>query len=313
MKSISLVYGLILGILVVFAFTLGFHVTEVGAVDTNATDTIAVAIWINEKCIVDISPALLNWSTPIDPGSESVEGYKSIQIENMGSVNLTHVWFNNSYPSSKPFGTGLSTAYDSGNFMVISNNTGGQTYFFPNRVDYNETTPVIYLRGPGGNVPPVVPYGRFRNSSREYFWAVTLTGSNYTDGTFYISDTAHTQTVTGADLQNDASNVVLNTVTDGPEAGDWGYGAINIAGSMAICVAMYHDASKAMFYKYNMDAPGAESCSNAKYFINATTEEAIVPGASGYARIAPYIPYGVVYNETNPEILGTITVLVNTI
>lgn len=286
--------------LIIFAFTLGVHTVE--AQDINATDTLNVSVTIAEKCIVDISPASLNWSQPLDPGSEGSN--KTIQIENLGSVNLTHVWFNNSYPASRPFGTGLSTAYDSGNWMVIGNYTGGGQFYFPNRVEYNESSVIVYLTGPGSNQPPAVPYGRFRNSSFEYFWAVESGTTNYTDGDFYIGDTPHTQDQTGdADLSNNAPQGLTSL-------GDWGYRAITVNG-MAICVAMYHDASKAMFYKFNMDAPGADSCSNAQYFINQSSDGAIVPGASGYARVAPYVPYGVVYNVTDPEITGTLTVIVS--
>ena len=303
----SSVYTLVLTILLVFTFTLGFN-NWAAAVDVNATDVVNVSVTIGEKCIVDISPSELNWSTPIDPGGTGA--YKKIQIENLGSVNLTYVWFNNSYPLSDPFGTGLSTAYDSGNFMTISKDSDGLTYYFPNRVDYNASYEIIYLKGPGGNQPPTVPYGRFRNSSFEYFWAVTAGTTNYTDGNFYISDTPHTQSQTGdADLSDNSANS-LTTVTTGSEAGDWGVANVTVNG-MDLCVAVYYDGSKAMFYKWNMDAPGAQNCANADYFVNETADGAITPGASAYARVSPYVPYGVVYNSTNPEILGTITVIVS--
>lgn len=302
--------GLLLVIFAAFSavFILGIGQNVWAATTINATDTINVLVNISEKCIVDISPADLNWTTPLDPGSEGT--YKRVQVENMGSTNLTYIWFNNSYPATNPFGTGNVSAYDAGNFIVVGNDTGIAEYFFPNRLDYNSTNDIIYLRGPTGATPPASPYGRFRNASREYFWAVTVGTSNYTDGTFYISNTAHTLSTTGADLQNDASSVGLTTVTDAPYTGLWGYGAINVGGVMPICVAMYHDGSKAMFYKWNMDAPGADLCANAEYFIDPSTTGAIAPGASALARVVPYVPYGVVYNETNPEITGTVTVLV---
>lgn len=309
----SLISSLVLGTMtiLIFALSLGINVSNVTATDINASDTLDVLVNISEKCIVNIAPDDLNWTTPIDPGSNGT--YKKIQIENMGSVNLTYVWFNNSYPSERPFGTGNASKYDAGNFIAVSNNTAGQVYYFPNRMEYNETSEVIYLRGPNGNVPPTVPYGRFRNGSMEWFWAVELgIGGNYTDGDFHYSDDAHTQTQTGADLQNAATTESLTTVTTGSEAGFWGVGEVNFDSNMPICVAMYHDASKAMFYKYNMDAPGADSCSNAMFFLNSTTQQAIVPGGSDYARVMPLVPYGVVYDSTNPEITGTITVIVST-
>ncbi|UCG95912.1 MAG: hypothetical protein JSV92_02625 [archaeon] len=308
----NIIPGLVLGILtlLIFTLTLGINISDVTAADINASDTLNVLVNISEKCIVNIAPDDLNWTTPIDPGSNGT--YKKIQIENMGSINLTYVWFNNSYPSERPFGTGNVSKYDAGNFIVISNNTPGQTYYFPNRVEYNESDEIIYLRGFDGTTPPDTPYGRFRNGSREWFWQVDLNGaSNYTQGRFYYSTVAHTQTETGADLQSAANQVDLTMVTSAPYAGDWGYGNINFGGVMPVCVAMYHDASKAMFYKYNMDAPGADSCSNAEFFINSTTQDAIMPGGSGYARVMPLVPYGVVYDSSNPEITGTITVIVS--
>jgi hypothetical protein len=317
MRKMNLVYGLILGILVAFTFTLGFTIVEVGAIDANATDTINVRINISKKAIVDISPASINWTTPIDPGSNGT--YRKIQIDNMGSINITHIWFNNSYPDSNPFGTGLSSAYDAGNFMAITNDSTGDSYLFPNRVDYNTSYEIIYLTGPNSNTPPNVPYGRFKNASNEWFWAVTSGGVNYTNGSIYISSTPHTQTQTGdADLSDNAPNN-LEMVTDGPEAGEWGVTDAGITvGSDNICAAVYYNGSKVMFYKWNMDAPGnaevlsGPSCPNSEYFLNGTAQGNIVPGASAYARIMPLVPYGVVYNQTDPEITGTVTVLVRT-
>ncbi len=301
----KLVSALSLSIMIAIVFTLGLNVNKVGAAETNATDEINVTIRINEKSIVDISPATLNWTTPLDPGSTG--SYKRIQIENMGSVNLTHVWFNNSYPDSDPFGTGLSKNYDAGNFMAISKDQDGQKYYFPNRVDYNATSDIIYLKGPNSNTPPNVPYGRFRNASKEYFWTVDCSvGDNCTEGNLRIGQSPHTQSQTGEWDLSDNGDTGLTSL------GDWGYAAITVNGDQ-ICVAMYHDGTKAMFYKYNMDAPGAESCGNADYFIDYSEDGAIYPGASGYARIRPLVPYGVVYNSTNPEISGSVTVLVNTI
>ncbi|MCD6367657.1 MAG: hypothetical protein J7L45_01070 [Candidatus Aenigmarchaeota archaeon] len=299
------VYGISLGFLVLLVFALTFSMTipKAGAAVTNATDQISVSVNISAKCIVDVSPSSLVWSTPLDPGS--VGERKDVQIENLGSVNITHVWFNNSYPSTRPFGTAVSSNYDSGNWIAISVDTDGQPYYFPNRVDYNESQRVVYLTGSDGNTPPQVPYGRFRNSSYEYFWDVEAGAcGNYTCGTFYIGTSPHTKTQTGDVDLSDNTGTTLTSI------GNWGYAAITV-GSENLCVAMYHDGSKAMFYKWNMDAPGAESCSNAAYFVGSSNS--IVPGASAYARVRVFVPYGVYYNATNPTIPGTLTVLANTV
>ena len=279
--------------------------TAVHAPAVNATDTLTVSVIIKQKAIVDINPASFVWSgvggEGLEPGEEGEE--KAIQIENLGSVNITYIWFNNSYPSENPFGTGDVSKYDSGNWVVIRKNQTGEKYYFPGRMEYrqpHETYPIIYLTLPAN----WVSYGRFRNGSAEYFWALVNGTANCTDGTLYLGTEPHTKDQTGDTDLTDNDHSITNV------NGIWGVTAVNIGGSMPMCAAVHYTCDKIYFYHWNMDAPGATTCSNAEYFLDGATDTPIVPGASAYANINVRVPYGVPYDVSG--INGTLTVLVST-
>ncbi|MFB6075520.1 MAG: hypothetical protein ABEK17_00080 [Candidatus Aenigmatarchaeota archaeon] len=294
----KIVAGIILSLVsVLFIFSVSTPVVKSAV--TNSTDELSVSVQIEEKTIVDVSPASLEWTTPLEPGS--VGERKDIQIENLGSVNLTHIWFNNSQPTQRPFGTARAELYDSGNWMTISRDSDGQTFYFPSRMDFNESQRIIYLTGTDDR------YGRFRNSSYEYFWNLDCDAngaSNCTGGDIYIADSPHTESQTGdSDLGDNAAETLTSI-------GNWGWASVTFNG-LDYCVAVNPYGNVTQWYKWNMDAPGAESCGNAEYFVDAESTNPVVPGESAYARVRAYVPYGVYYNGTSYS--GSLTVLANTI
>ena len=279
----------------------------------NVTDTISIEVEVSELTMVDVNPTSLSWSgtEAVPPGGEGNE--KAIQIENIGSTNITAIWFNNTYPSSRPFGTGGNASYDAGNFVAIRRNSTNERYYFPNRVDYNESQILIYL-----NVPSGYKYGRFRNSSYEYFWAVTEGASgNCTDGTFKIGKTPHTQTQTGStDLTtcdpsltgtglNPCREGSLTPATEPQYAGMWGWADLYVGPNddyVNYTVAVNAYCNETIFFRWNIDAPGGQASLHAQPF----TTQTLVPGASVIANIVVRVPYGVVYGYSSP---GTLTVI----
>ena len=296
-KSRNLIYIIILITIMGFLFS----VNQVGA-DTSE-DTINVNVTVSEKTIIDITPTYFSW-TNLDPGSEGgpaneTNGWGAIQIENLGSSNISYIWFNATHPSSRPFGTGANGSYDAGNFVVVKRNASNQDFYFPNRVEFNASDSIIYLNVPGGWY-----YGRFRNADREYFWTVNATNleCNKTTIEFRIGKDAHNQSSQGSiDLTN-AANYYTATLTND---GDWGYAELNITedASEAYCVAVKQSCDQVMFYKYNKDAPGGGvgECSNAYYFSSST----LTPGSWIIANIRVRIPYGVAYGSINQ---GSLTI-----
>ncbi len=271
-------------------------------------DTVTVSVNVSQLTLVDINPSNLSWQN-VPPGgigdsTLEVNNYSSVWIENIGSTNITYVWFNNTYPSSLPFGTGNSNAYDAGNFIVISNGTGSYQYI--NRVEYYENDS-LYV---STNVqPPSYAdgdiFGRFRNNSYEYFWEfddANATAKNCSSGNFYISTTPKTQSSTGdADL-TDNTPIPLSNV------GGYAVGNVTIGGSETYCVAIPSTCDYVMFHKWNADAPGTGTayCNMTGYFIDGSSDP-LVPGEVGKAKVKVYVPFGVPYG---PVADGVLTVIV---
>jgi len=294
------------------------------ALTVNDTETANISVIISTVTMVNLDPYVLSWQglQPGDIGTNDTEvnNYFAIQIENIGSHNITHIWFNATYPSSNPFGTANVSAYDAGNFVVLATEpTGGATasscnaldkyddYKYPNRVEYPEVRSLVYVRDPNGNMPPEnFDYGRFRFADEEFFWMV----SNDTDcsgKTFYIGNVSHTETRTGTvdfSSSTDIVQVNLNTAVEG-----WCYG--NISGHSELDgygVLVQNGTSganrKVMLVWWNKDALSTGAVGH--YFYEGN----LVPGNSTAACIKVYIPYGV-YEGTVKT--GILTVVVNSV
>ncbi len=300
--------------------------------NVSANDTIQLWVTVAEKTMVDIQPDDLGWVN-VDPGTETNDSQlfgwsakkPAIQIENIGSTNISYIWFNNSYPSSMPFGSGDPGRYDAGNFVVIKrNSTGGEnnTYFFPNLVEYNESE-IVYLVFPStGNWA----HGRFRSANREWFWAIDTSGGNCSNHIFKIGKDPHNQTQLGSvDLRtfdntlkgtgaNPCREENLTVTALSPYTGNnlWGYKDLYVgtnANYENYTVAVYWNCSsyvRAMFYKWNMDAPGAqETATHPKYFYDTTLK----PGEFIIGNVKLRIPYGTAAGN----ITGALTVTVQAI
>lgn len=299
-----------------------FPTTE--AANTNTTNTANISVTIAALTLVDAAPEKLVFNeTALNPGSVGTgsgnlwlkERYNrpgSIQIENIGSTNITNIWFNTTYESSNPFGTGDPLNYDSANFVVISKYQA-EDYYFVNRVDYNESTALVYV-----NTPLGWRYGRIRNTTYEYFWAVanqtTMPACNTT--TLRMGINYHSQTVDGSLNFDSTEGAVEDTDYDEytlvdagwTGGGNVGYANINDAGNPwnGYCVAVWNCGEKVMLYKWNKDAPGGGTCANADYFWDNTTDGNLYPGNSTIADVHVNIPYGVMMGTAKE---GTLTIL----
>jgi len=288
---------------------------------TNKSNTANISVQIAGLTLVDAAPERLvfNVSGGLNPGSvgtgsDVYNQYRnkpgSIQIENIGSTNITKIWFNTTYESSNPFGTGSRLAYDAGNFVVISKEDAN-SFYFVNRVEYNRSRELVYVNTPSGWA-----YGRIRNTTFEYFWAVQnqSSQSQCNSTTIRLGINYHSQTVDGStnfDSNEGATNGVdYNefTLTDASwtGGGNVGYANINAGPFNGYCVAVWNCGEKLMLYKWNDDAPGAGSCGNADYFWDNTTDGVLYPGNSTVADLRVRIPYGVMMGYVNE---GTLTII----
>ncbi len=290
---------LILSILVVFLGVLSIPVfagTEAG----NAT----VTVTLQSRTWVDVSEDNMSWTENVEPGTVpnclstdddcvSVPGRTNtvyaMEVENIGSENVSKVWLNATMPTTNPFASGDGTNYDPGNFIAVTNNmTGEGSYWFINRVEYAMPRAPVYLKR--GSIPDDRT-GRFRNASKEWFWGLNKSsGCNETGTQLYIGDSYHNSDNTGDIDLTDNTPWTLTT-----DSGDNTYGWANITvGSEEYNVAVPSDCSKVIFYKWNMDLPGAsETGTHATYiFDNETEGHDFAPGNYTPIYVEARIPYG---------------------
>ncbi len=300
----------------------------------SANDTITINVSVRQVTLVDINPSNLTW-TDVPPGgvgdsSKEAHNYSGIWIENIGSVNITKAWLANTYwndPTNKgPFGTGNASLYDPANMVVVSLNETdpNQPFQFINRVEYpdsNRYSGDFYIRFDSG-----AKWGRFRNTSYEYFWEVVPGASgNCSNGTLVISTVPHTQQQTGTvdlttsnpDCVNQPTGsttapcrkVTLTTLSsyNGDNStlpsGVYGVAEISIGqGDLPrYCFAIKDDCNLAVFVKWNADfveaARKAGACTLNPYLFDGSSnpDQVLVPGEIFHAFVRVYVPYGVPY------------------
>lgn len=277
---------------------------ETTAYDVNVTGNATVTLTIASKTMIDITPQVLNYSSQ-DPGT-AVENYTydgldlhQIQIENIGSTNLTNVWFNTSQPSSRPFGTGVVTNYDAANFLAIKNSTMSD-YAFVDRLEFNHSTDLVYLTLP----TDYQRQGRLHVGPDNFFWATAsdesenpCNGSGSADY-LYIGTTAHTIDATGdIDLSDNDFDIL--------ESGDSNWGLVEnglTVGGVPYNAVVSADCSEVRFYRWNADAPGASASELDELY--STTP--LYPGDSFAVDLRLYVPYGVPQGAVTN---GTLTVM----
>jgi hypothetical protein len=285
-----------------------------GNLTVNDSDYVDIEVNISTRCMIDVEPAALAW-TGVAPGgvgdndSEQLgPGYFAIQIENIGSRNISQVWFNATYPSASPFARGNASYTDAGNYVVLSNITNttqpsSENFWFINRAEYNETRELVYLRDPSGNLPPngaSYTYGRFRNTSNEYFWMYDkVDGNCNASGVLYIGSEAHTRTETGTtNFQTQAAGGTFTTtdlVTYNEAGKSFAVGNVNSSSPLAgYAVAMSPNCTL-FFSKWNRDYPFSFLNTNAVFaneVVGHPTNH-LWPGDSFALAIKVYVPYGI--------------------
>ncbi len=296
------------------------------APQANASDIVTIYVNVSKKVLVDINPSSLTWYN-LEPGNDygaayEKNNYENIWIENIGSVNISKIWLNNSYPSSRPFGTGNPLAYDPANFIVVANNSVNSPdspFMYINRVEYEEND-TLYIKVPNTSLTyPGIIFGRFRNGTREYFFEyVSSYANNCSNGYLYMNTSylyAKTQTNTGdIDIRDNQITgqfvpVTLSNggVLDGKQF-DVGYVKFDTGDEYCVFVPVNcpGTGAKVFFVRWNadfLDDTGLPvQCQNLKGYLN---KDPIPPGGFYKAWVHIRVPYGTAYGDLSP---GTVTV-----
>lgn len=206
--------------------------------DGSDNEGSTVTVDVGNTTAIDLSPNNLAYSG--QPGSivtDEASDYNGVELENVGSENITDIYFTTSQPSERPFGSGVSSAYDAGNFIQIrpsGENTGTAAesdFHFVSRKDFNESNTLSYITEPSS--AGEVRYGRFRVGNEAFFWLVTnsqdTSNANGCDGSgsseLRVGNVAHTPSATGTVDFSDSNSGAYNA-TDIGEASD-NYGRVD--------------------------------------------------------------------------------------
>ena len=171
-------------------------------VDTKKSTDINVTV--NQEVALDVDPKTLSYSN-VNVGEQvttSDRDYRGITVENTGSEYIDKIWVNASTPSQRPFGSGIPTRYDAGNFMQVKLNTTDagvdgaivDKYYFINRQEFEvpESSLPAYIVAPEDQVTLPnqgtvasnsgdVKVGRFRRGNEELWFIIATAEDDSSD------------------------------------------------------------------------------------------------------------------------------------
>ena len=232
------------------ALAVGMTTTTVAQVNDDATQSSTVDVGIASDTGLDVRPVSFSY-TSVNPGSQTTSassGVSAIEIENIGSENISDIWMGASKPDSDPFGTGIAAQYDAGNFIQV-NTTGVDREpggisptdhpHYVSRVEYVEPAPTFLQLPDAGTVGSADSslVGRFRAADEWWFYAIfydsaTQDGDNLCgsaqsgeDELVYIGKQAHDAGTTGTIDFTDTSNVEIYEIENISDSS--AYGVLN--------------------------------------------------------------------------------------
>lgn len=215
--------------LVIIGFAVALTTSATALSDNEANE---VNVTVGQNLRLDVSPNQLAYSS-VTPGSyesSSDNSYNGLEIENVGSRNITHIWVESTEPSSRPFGSGAGGAYDAGNLIQfkVSAEAGAKStsqFHYVGRREYNESNTLSYVKTRSGESG--FRYGRFRTGNEEFFWAINetdqgSTGENSCGGNdaslFHMGWDPHSKSTLGSTDFTDSSQYVLYNISQaGPD------------------------------------------------------------------------------------------------
>jgi len=259
------------GIIFIISGLLFLSVSVFAIPTVNTTSEVNITVTVGTVTQIDFTPDSLSWSN-LNPGEIGSE--KDLFIENIGSTNITYLWLNTTHPTSRPFGSGLTSSYDAGNFVVLKRETNASwAYFYVNRHEWNESSTLPFASFDSG-----WKYGRFRTANfstgsyHEFIWTVNPganglcndTDANAAKGDVRIAKTPHNSSSTGT--------------TDFTSTGsDYTYYNMSNAGGN--------------YTNWGLDVPGEEGgCSYQDLLADGTTK--FNPGDTMVLNVRVVVPYG---------------------
>lgn len=287
----------------------------------NQTGQANVSVTVSAVTMIDIAPATFTYTArPGEACGKDISGglcnetgnnYFAIQVTNIGSWNITKIWFNVSQEEQSPFGVGSDTYVNPGNFIVLSTNESTNDFYFVDRKEFPEYRNVVYLRDPDGNMPANLSkynYGRMHNGSNEYFYMIenSSTKCEVSEITWIrigvnartVEQIGSTDFSTGPSTNYIQFNLSTRSAKGYPA---YATGNISVGPLEGYAVSVENATCVVRFSKWNKDFPFDVG------YANYSFAGVLTPGDSLAKKIGIIVPYGI-YASTKTGQLTAIAV-----
>ncbi len=283
------IYLTLVGVLAISIILLGL-----GMADTD-TDEVTVDVTVGAQTRIDVSPKSISWGAT-EPGVTN-DTHKSLEIENIGTRNISTIYVDASNAASDPFATANPSNHNATEYVLL-NNSETATFYYADSISWNESKPGYIIPPSGWTEGDSTGYfGKFRTVSldsgtadvgQQYYWftAQDADAGNCTNGTVYIATSPKTDSSSG---QTDFSSHGGDALTEDADW-QWGYADISTGGDAAMrdySVGVSADCSKIVIFRYNYNL--CTSCTNTDYLYNDT----LIPGNKTFIWASLKVPQGV--------------------
>jgi hypothetical protein len=286
------------GLLLLSAIAIVMISLSFSAISFAAYNTTTMNVSIQAVGLITLQPTFIGWW---DLGPGSTGGTQTVEIQNIGSINVTDIYayYNTlTVEPTRPYQSDDAASYASGDVIVMRNQSETKLYF-NGRIEWNWTNIIsnIVLT----NVPNAVAWGFFKNVTNEYVWAIgNGTGGfcNDTTAHFGIDDDIDTG------VESTRTPEITDFTTPDNVGADWSVFSIDRTGSPLYghCVAVWVNCTKIYIYKYDYRGQ-FPNCNNRGYI-----EDVITPsGETEILTLDAWIPKGLPNGNMSSTILTVYT------
>jgi len=291
----EMIFAFLLTIALTMAVFLVLFLPKISLADTGP---VTIAVNISTVAALSVQPTYLEWIL-IAPGNNGTD--QTITVTNIGSTAFSagvYASINSfSVETSSPIGSTNAASYASGNFLVLKNSTD-PTYYFVNRVEWNDTTIASSISNKGTYA---VSWGLFHNMTKEYLWEISKDNASQCVN-ISISNTMAFKILT---VQDTGSNRDMNTnvVSADPSANtsEWSTWTFASGPLVNYCAAIARNCQRFMLYRWDKNTTGLPSCTKTQY-LNAT----LAPSGQIFITANVWVARGVQAGNTTQSTL-TIT------
>jgi hypothetical protein len=272
----------------------------------QSSDDVTININVTQSISIDVNPNSVSWNQ-LNIGETGTPSY--FTVTNVGSVNITSLRANITNDATNPYGTGTSSNYNAGEFVLMNTTSAG--FYYVNKMNWNEsipgevTSPTDFTEGADTGYFGIIRTASDSDVGQDYYWFINRTASS--------GDCATSSSVLL--LGNDPKNVSSTGSIDFTDSGEYtsipfgaGVSAADISSGdfSGYCAIISADCSTVTLTRWNTDLDSGSACTNDQVFYDGTSPNELSPGSYTWFWLEPKIPNGVPDGDVSQ---GTLTII----